>query len=125
LWHFRKAPPGREQEVELKRRPRYHFATRYAPKSEAWQEQQSPPIGRFWCDDGTCWGIPFFQVAFTHYHPEEQSLLIECSPGIIVVMGPKAWEFYDRFCGHKVSLLKADGKDILAVTMALRSAGTT
>jgi hypothetical protein len=55
------------------------------------------------------------------YHPEEQSSLIECAPGTIVVMGPKSWQLCERFCSHKVSLLKADGKDILAVTMALRS----
>jgi hypothetical protein len=58
-----------------------------------------------------------------HYHPEEETLLIECSPGTIVVMGPKAWDFCDRFCSHKVSLVKADGKDILAVTIEPRSAG--
>ena len=54
-----------------------------------------------------------------HYHPQEQTLLIEFSPGTIVVIGPKALEFCDRFCSHKVSVLKADGKDILAVRMAL------
>jgi len=43
--------------------------------------------------------------------------------GTIVVTGPKAWDFYDRFCNHKATLLKADGKDILAVTMALNSGG--
>ena len=80
----------------------------------------SPPIVRFWCDDRTCWAIPFFQIAFMHYHAEEQSLLIECSPGTIVVMGPKGWDFCERFCSHKVGLLKADGKDIVAVTMVLR-----
>ena len=69
--------------------------------------------------------FPFFQVAFMHYHAEEQSMLIECAPGTIVVLGSKSWEFCEPFCSHKVSLLKADGKDILAVTMALRSAGTT
>jgi hypothetical protein len=56
-----------------------------------------------------------------HYYPEEQSLLIECGPGTIVVMGPKSWEFLERFSNHKVGLVKADGKDIVAVTMALRS----
>jgi hypothetical protein len=96
----------------------------YGPKSEAWQEQQSPPMVRFWCDDGICWAIPFFQVAFMRYHPEEQSLLIECAPGTIVVIGPKAWEFCERFCSQRIALLKADAKDILAVTMELRSAGT-
>ena len=55
-----------------------------------------------------------------HYHPDEQSLLIECSPGTIVVTGPKVLDFRDRFCSHKVGPVKADGKDILAVAMALR-----
>jgi hypothetical protein len=95
----------------------------YGPKSEAWQEQQSAPIVRFWCDDGTCWAIPFFQIAFMHYHPEEQSLLIECAPGTIIVMGPKALDFCGCLCSHKVSLLKADGKDILAVTIQLHVQG--
>jgi hypothetical protein len=92
----------------------------FGPKSEAWQEKQSPPIVRFWCDDGVLWAIPFFQIAFMHFHPEEQSLLIECSPGTIVITGPKAGEFCGRFCDHKVGMLKADGKDILSVTLSLR-----
>jgi hypothetical protein len=25
--------------------------------------------------DGICWAIPFFQIAFMHYHPEDQSFL--------------------------------------------------
>jgi hypothetical protein len=105
--------------------PALSLKEQYGPKSQAWQEQQSPPLVRFRCDDGTCWAIPFFQVAFIHYHPEEQTLLVECSPGTIVMMGPKAWEFCERFCSHKVSVLKTDGKDILAVTMVPRSAETT
>jgi len=47
--------------------------------------------------------------------------LIECSLGTVVVTGPKAWDFYDTFCSHKATLLKADGKDILTVTMSLRA----
>jgi len=39
------------------------------------------------------------------------------------VTGPKAWDFYDRFCGHKATLLKAHGIDILAVTMGLNAHG--
>ena len=92
----------------------------YAPRSEAWQEQASPPIVRFWCHDGTPWAIPFFQVAFLHFHPQEQALLIECSPGTILVTGPKASEFLERFCSHRAASVKADGKDILAVTMESR-----
>jgi hypothetical protein len=97
-----------------------------APKSEAWQEQQSPAIVRFWCSDGACWGIPFFQVVGTHYDPEQERLLIECSIGTVVVIGPKAWDFYDALCSQRATLVKADGKDILNVTMALRgNAGGT
>jgi hypothetical protein len=99
--------------------PMLSLKEQFGPKSQAWQEQQSPAIVRFWCDDGTCWAIPFFQIGFMHYHPEEQSLLIECSPGTIVVTGPKAGEFCERFCGHKVSVIKADGSDITALTMVL------
>ena len=66
-------------------------------------------------------GISVFQVSGTHYNPEHQSLLIDWSRGTIVVTGPKAWDFYDLFCNHRATLLKADGKDILAVTMALNA----
>jgi hypothetical protein len=37
------------------------------------------------------------------------------------VTGPKTWDFYDQFCKNKATLLKADGKDIIAVTMALNT----
>lgn len=56
----------------------------------------------------------------THYNPDEKSLLIECALGTIVVTGPKCWDFYDKFCSHRATLLKADGQDILSVTLALR-----
>jgi hypothetical protein len=103
--------------------PALTLKEQYGPKSEAWQEQQSPAIVRFWCDDGNCWGIPFFQVAVPQYNPEQNSLLIEFALGTIVVIGPKAWNFYDRFCSHKATLVKADGKDIIAVTFALNGRG--
>jgi hypothetical protein len=73
----------------------------YGPKSQAWQEQQSP----------------------SHYDPEHQSLLMDWALGTIIVTGPKAWDFYDLFCSHRATLLRADGKDILGVTMALDSGG--
>jgi hypothetical protein len=72
---------------------------------------------------GPAGGSRFFQVACAHYNPEQQSLLIECSLGTIFVTGPKTWDFYDRFCSHRATLLKADGKDILAVTLSLRVMG--
>jgi hypothetical protein len=33
----------------------------YGPKLHAWQEQQSPHIVRFWCDDGACWAFHFIR----------------------------------------------------------------
>jgi len=55
-----------------------------------------PQLSGFWCDDGTCRAIPFFQIAFMHCHPKEQTLLIECSPGTVAT-GSKAGEFLERF----------------------------
>src|SRR6516162_10272044 len=80
--------------------PALSLKEQYGPKSQAWQEQQSPHIVRFWCDDGACWGIPFHQVLGTHYNPKHESLLIQFALGTIVVTGPKAWDFYDRQQGN-------------------------
>ncbi|MGA8656689.1 MAG: hypothetical protein WB586_11135, partial [Chthoniobacterales bacterium] len=41
--------------------------------------------------------------------------------GTIMVVGPKALDFYDDFSNHCATLVKSDGKDILSVTMHLRS----
>jgi hypothetical protein len=40
--------------------------------------------------------------------------------GSILVTGPRAEPFFERFCEQRVALVKADGKDIMRVTMALR-----
>jgi hypothetical protein len=61
--------------------PALSLKEQYGPKSHAWQEQQSPHIVRFWCDDGACWGIPFHQVLGTHYNPKHESLLIQFALG--------------------------------------------
>jgi hypothetical protein len=75
---------------------------------------------RFWTDDGSCWGVPFHQVIAMNYNPRSQTLLIHCSLGSILVTGPKVEAFFECFCEHKVALVKADGKDIMRVTLALR-----
>jgi hypothetical protein len=41
-------------------------------------------------------------------------------PGVDPCYGPKAETFFERFCEHKVALVKADGKDIMRVALALR-----
>jgi hypothetical protein len=66
-------------------------------------------------------GIPFHQVLGTHYNPKHESLLIQFAIGTIVVTGPKAWDFYEQFWKNRATFLKADGKDILAVAMAINS----
>jgi len=47
---------------------------------------------------------------------------IHWSLGSILVTGPKAEIFFQRFCEHKVALANADGRDIIRLTMALREA---
>jgi hypothetical protein len=39
--------------------------------------------------------------------------------GTLVIAGPKVLDFYDDFCNHRATLVKADGKDILSVTLLL------
>jgi hypothetical protein len=92
----------------------------YGPKSAAWTEGQFPPIVRFWCDDGACWGVPFHQVLATNYNPPTQTLLLYWSLGSILITGPKAEAFFERFSEHKIALVKADGRDIVRVAMSLR-----
>jgi hypothetical protein len=104
----------------LNAKPPTSLREQYGPKSAAWTEGQFPPIVRFWCDDGACWGVPFHQVVATNYNPEIQTLLIYWSLGSILVTGPKAEAFFERFSEHKIALVKRDGKDIVRVAMALR-----
>jgi hypothetical protein len=96
---------------------RYHFATSTA------RSQRRGPKDNFsrLCVSGV--GVPFHQILATNYNPKHQSLLIQFALGTIVVTGPKAWNFYDRFCSHRATLLKADGKDIVAVSIALSGEG--
>ena len=53
------------------------------------------------------------------YIGEHQKLLINCVHGALVIAGPKVLEFYDDFCARKVTVLKADGHDIVSVEMNL------
>jgi hypothetical protein len=104
----------------LNAKPTVSLREQYGPKSGAWTEAQFPPIARFWCDDGACWGVPFHQVVATNYNPEAKTLLIYWSLGSILVTGPKAEAFFERFSEHRVAVLRADGKDIIRLTMSLR-----
>ncbi|MGA8660216.1 MAG: hypothetical protein WB586_29200, partial [Chthoniobacterales bacterium] len=52
---------------------------------------------------------------------KDQRLMIDWALGTIMVIGPKALDFYDDFSNHCATLVKPDGKDILSVTMHLRS----
>jgi len=101
----------------LNAKPPLSFREQYGPKSSAWTEGHFPPIVQFWTDDGSCWGVPFHQVIAVNYSPRAQTLFIHCSVGSILVTGPQAKVFLERFCEHKVALVKADGKDILRVSL--------
>jgi hypothetical protein len=107
----------------LNAKPTVSLRQQYGPKSSSWTEAQFPPIVRFWCDDGVCWGVPFHQVVATNYNPQLQTLLIYWSLGSILLTGPKAEAFFEQFSEHKIALVKADGKDITRVKMALREGG--
>jgi hypothetical protein len=64
--------------------------------------------------------LEFNQIVATNYNPKLQTLLLYWGLGSILVTGPKAEMFSERFCEHKVALVKVDGKDITSVCMAIR-----
>jgi hypothetical protein len=87
-------------------------------RSNAWEFEQADVI-RFWTDDGDCWGFLFHYLTASHYSARHERLVISWTLGTLVIAGPTVLEFYDDFCNHRATSLKADGKDILAVTIVL------
>jgi hypothetical protein len=90
--------------------------------STAWEEQQAE-IVRFWTDDGDSWGFLFHRLGAVHYNARNERLLIDWDLGTLVIA--KALDFYDDFCSHRATSLKADGKDMLSVRMLLNSGEDT
>jgi len=89
-------------------------------RSSAWESEQADVI-RFWTDDGNSWGFLFHYLTAIHYSARYERLLMTWTLGTMVIAGPKVLEFYDDFCNHRATSLKADGKDILAVTIVLNA----
>jgi len=89
-------------------------------RSNAWESEQADVV-RFWTDDGDSRGFLFHYLTAIHYSARNQRLLITWTLGTLVIAGPKVLEFYDDFCNHRATSLKADGKDIRAVTMVLNA----
>jgi hypothetical protein len=85
--------------------------------SEAWKEQ-SDPIFRFWTE-GDWWGFPFFSLNASRYFGDRKTLCLYWPLGTVVITGPKVLDFYDGFCGHRATCLKADGKDIAELKLLL------
>jgi hypothetical protein len=88
-------------------------------RSQAW-EPGSPEIVRFITDEGASYGFVWHALIFGTYVPEHESLFLQYSTGTIIITGPKAEEFWEDFAQRKATSVKADGVDILSVTMSLR-----
>jgi hypothetical protein len=89
-------------------------------RSAAWEEQ-APPVVRFWTDDGDSWAFVFHHLVGVHYGARQEQLSITWPLGTIVITGSKVSAFYEDFCNHRATSVKADGKDILSVTMHLKA----
>src|SRR6202022_4633924 len=100
--HPRRAPALRE----LYSKPR---------RSNAWESEEAEVV-RFWTDDGDSWGFLFHYLTAIQYNARHERLLINWTLGTLVIAGPKVLEFYDDFCNHRATFLKAEGKDPLGVT---------
>jgi hypothetical protein len=96
----------------------------YGQRDQPWQDR-SERIIRFWdSDSGECFGFSIFSLSVARFLPHEQpysQYLILYFPlaTITVVGGPKVLEFYEAFCRHRATLLKADDQEILSVKVAL------
>src|SRR5258708_5806321 len=91
----------------------------YGRQTNSWEER-SEPIVRFWI--GGQWLLfPFFSFIGGAYAPEEESVSLAFAVGTVVITGPKAGDFCSAFCGHKATLLKADGHEIVSVSFAPRA----
>ena len=88
-------------------------------RSQAW-EPGSPEIVRFITDEGASYGFMWHALIFGAYVPEHESLFLQYGTGTIIITGPKAEEFWEDFAQRKTTSVKADGVDILSVTMSLR-----
>jgi hypothetical protein len=88
-------------------------------RSEAW-EPGSPEIVRFITDEGASYGFLWHVLIFGAYVPEHETLFLQYGTGTIIIAGPKAEEFWEEFAQRKATSVKADGVDILSVTMSLR-----
>ena len=91
-------------------------------KPNCWEKSAAPVI-RFWIGDGSCWGFPFFAVVAALYIPYQERLLVYFSLGTVIVVGPKALEFFDDFSNHRATELKADGNEIASVEIDLNREG--
>jgi hypothetical protein len=88
-------------------------------RSQAW-EPGSPDLVRFITDEGASYGFLWHALIFGAYVPEHESLFLQYGTGTIIIVGPKAEEFWEDFAQRKATSVKADGVDILSVTMSLR-----
>ena len=66
-------------------------------------------------------GIPISSASSDSLQHARERLLVDWDLGTLVIAGPKVLDLYDDFCSHRATSLKADGKDILSVTMILRA----
>ena len=67
--------------------------------------------------DGVCHGIPYDKAVGAQYHQSEETLSILWAKIQVVVIGTDALAFYRRFCEGRATMLKANGKEILSVTL--------
>jgi hypothetical protein len=91
----------------------------YGQVASCWEESQDPVVS-FVLDDGRVFGCPFFHLVDAHYLPATEQLLLRWPSGIVEIRGPKALDFYRVFSKGKGTWLKADGSDVVSVTMLTR-----
>jgi hypothetical protein len=97
--------PGPEQELDIERQT-VAFASR-AVRSEVGRLDRRPvPANRaFLLRLRHVLGVPFHQVVAMNYNPKVDTLLLYWGLGSILVTGPKAEMFLERFSEHRITVV--------------------
>jgi hypothetical protein len=92
------------------------YRSRYDTRASLCWEEKSEKLFRVWIGN-ECRGFPYDKLVEACYFAEEQTLSLHWPTGQIIIVGPKALALYNEVANQKATLLKADGVDILSVTL--------
>jgi hypothetical protein len=97
------------------RLPARSLKDQFSRSSETWKEQSDPPF-RF-CVERDWWGFPSFSLSASRYFGHKETLCLYLAAWDRRHFRSKVLDFYNGFCAHRATCLKADGKDVKVLNL--------